>query len=662
VVYSEKHEKVKESRKEKLNRLNPMNRLLRRRSSQTQLDNRNPTLSDDFDPGIIYGTRHPDWSSHPKRMGGDRRSFSPVPIGPGSPGFPPGADGKKRKNSEDRISIGARIGSAPTSPAAAPPGMTLPSPVSPITPPTPLEPEPTEPGEISSAPPSRRGVTLVDHPLALSHHHVVNASRFSFEGSSNVPSATTSVAPSIKIRDPDDASIDESFDLDLDDDLEDDGFARANEGIFLHPPRQEEVEQMEELETVNPPEQDQYTALQAAVEAMNLIMPESSSSGIEELPSMDPRPSVIANPRGLDLSDSDFEFIDSPSELMAYEAEDDDLYYDDGIINELVPPLGQPDPSPLTPEVDPRISLLPQDGSPTSPSPDPTAFPPFINPIGGGLGCTQQNAQFYAPPPPLLTQLLRQYQQQQLTISTTSLPSPVPPSPIYPSSDSYDYDGFDDGPGDDLDLVEAANADALASDSEFYRSEFGTGFFSSPSTYREQHHHGGGAALTPISERSEGGSYRNSLVVGNYGDLAKGEEEKEIGELLRRREVWGTTGGGGGDGGAEWETVAVAAGGVSPGGGVGLGEVAEEEAYEGVEVALRKMEDPPLPPPPPGSPGGGVGLGEVAEEEAYEGVEVALRKMEDPPLPPPPPGLVHPGGRGMVPTKGSFEEEILGGV
>ncbi|KAI5788842.1 hypothetical protein DFH27DRAFT_211901 [Peziza echinospora] len=88
-----------QKRNAKLNLLNPMTLLMRRKSSQPTIPALESTsrkagaraLPDDFDPGIIYGTRHPDWSSPgPKRVAtpveGTRSKSPAVNIRVMSPG------------------------------------------------------------------------------------------------------------------------------------------------------------------------------------------------------------------------------------------------------------------------------------------------------------------------------------------------------------------------------------------------------------------------------------------------------------------------------------------------------------------------------------------------------------------------------------------------
>lgn len=526
---------------------------------------------------------------------------------------------------------------------------------SPLSPQTPISPSFVNPsndvdtdneGELHSSPYDLRPrVTLTDHPLSLPHHVDNNSSRFSFEGSgsdsptgegdSQALGSSSSQAPPSTMRpsvDYDDEDDEDGFQFDLDDfDGEDDGFERANEGMFDMP------NPIQPLNKVKENQQSQLNALQAAVMAMNIGREQQQQNGViigtavsaaDNLNSRGslepPRPistdvgasteedseadsdatgrskSVllagrkrlehIANPRNLDLSDDDLDFIHEDSGLTGYENEgdDDDMYFDDGIISRVLPqdhPNGLPSPPPTTvplsplplnmqaatlspvsplspgsPEVpaqlDPRrYSTLAQDGSiapGTEPLYEPHAFPPFMNPVGGG---------FY-PPNNMSNNLLNNFtldsltsslaalQQQQAalpslnrlsTATADSAPeiSPTPTSPPYPtnlplslSSRYHEDDGFGDDDGfdystlyddpEDPSIIAAANAAALGADQDgFYGSEFG--FFPSSNPQGSASGLGGffvntsaavgpiRPSLTPISERSEG-SYRNSMV------------------------------------------------------------------------------------------------------------------------------------------------------
>ncbi|TGZ78734.1 hypothetical protein EX30DRAFT_350788 [Ascodesmis nigricans] len=617
----------------KLARLNPMSLLLRRRSSQTQAREKEKDLLPEvnFNPGIIYGTRHPDWSEHAVREG---RALSPVVVG---------AEGRGRWEQQQQ----GRVSSPP-----------VPGPVGTDTAGTSLVEEEEEvakdpraesplsfltdnEGDLHPPPPAeaqdighRRGVTLVDHPLASPHHAAQNSSRFSFDESA-VPSA----APSFRKQRGDDDDNDDDdddddddgyeyedegdFQFDMGDGEEDDGFERANEGLF-------------ETHNGAPILQDQVSALQAAVQAMTLgnpalggdpgpgVNPEEEEQAMPNLGARK-RLGNIANPRGLDLTEEDLAFLHEDSGLAGYENEydeddGDDMYYEDGIINRILPlspeqqqqpvisdgahlplqnnlspllPL-QNNPSPLlTPSTDPnaginhhRLSLATNDGS-LSPSPyEPHTFPPFLNPIGGGFTSplnhshqllTNSLALHSLPPAPHRFSTISDPDTPDFGSSHFSSPhySPYPDDIIgaHPLPADYSTDPCSA-------IIAAANAAALTADTDgTYGREFG--FYASTLAPNELGGFFGriGApsqelrlpvrrpSLTPISERSEG-SYRNSLM----SPLSTG----------------------------------------SPGSPI----------------------SPPSPVP------AAVGVGGTL------------------PSPPAPPGLRHPGSRAMLPTKGSFEDGI----
>jgi hypothetical protein len=803
--------------------------LLRRRSSQTVLaqldkDRLRSTgtrdLPDDFDPGIIYGTRHPDWSSHPKRgLEEQRRSLSPVPVGPRSPGLPvKGAGTGLNLDVESAQGIDTRINTSMSPEETRRPISSIDKPLSsspPLASPPPqpvagtetLSP-PITPGTIASPvrPPSalssdadgadtpsserRRGVTLVDHPLALPHHAIMNSSRFSFEESSKSPSAAQSqngrdevYAPVAVDDDNDRSSFVDDFQFDLDNEYDDDdGFERANEGLF-------------ETGFVDN-DADKYSELTAAVKAMDFsirqeeqgigmavsngasIQPNvelaatetitKSSFPVEngdlsimdpqsvaaEEPTKQPSPShrrPMASPRGLDLSDdSDLDYIDGDQGLAGYEDDDDDLYYDDGFIAEMYggPPEDgeqqQPQPQ-LQPQQQPqnltiqspatgdtlgdnifgpdgsataihRLSmattglssgLIPQDGSmatqPDGPTPE---FPPFINPVGGGLGFTPQQHQFYAPNVSgtmlngyalsSLTATLQQYQQQQIGLAgapqspSEGYDSDINERPNFGSSSDMDFDFDYDGELDDDDaMVAAANAEALANDSEgFYGSEFG--FYPSNATgglsYAGGFFGAAGAngdvlrppirrpSLTPISERSES-SYRNSLVFpmagslsggggggwGTVGPLTPGSwgtdggEELSLGQLLQlRRNAWGGSNG-------SMRSSGSAGGGSPVGSPLGWPEMGAKLTTADLAPPATAMETqqqqtmiaPSYAPPPPPPPGMGEQL--IPPEQQTQQND---GKMSPPLHAVPPPGLQHAGNKAMLPTKGSFEDPL----
>ncbi|KAF8422547.1 hypothetical protein EV426DRAFT_606152 [Tirmania nivea] len=193
----------------------------------------------------------------------------------------------------------------------------------------------------------------------------------------------------------------------------------------------------------------------------------------------------------------------------------------------------------------------------------PKAFPPFMNPIGGGVGYQKQLEHFYTPNVmrlnmhglPLALQSLDQslckIQQQQglQTQDSDELDSPAPGfgSEIDPGylqlqqpqhhiqlemGGGEEPMNFDDEDDMDDPMVAAANAEALAYDTDGeYGQEFGFYSASEAGISAEQLFAGGyfGEAgmnlgqprpflvrrpsLTPISERSEC-SYRNSMVFG----------------------------------------------------------------------------------------------------------------------------------------------------
>ncbi|PUU76880.1 hypothetical protein B9Z19DRAFT_1109209 [Tuber borchii] len=302
-------------KKTKLTLLNPMSFLMRRRSWQASsllsdsAKARNAKdLPGDFDPGIIYGTRHLDCSNAPKRGQNEAvrppvngRSISPLPTV--SPLMDPNnkllkvevvADDAGRKSGvygrEGRGSGGYNCTPAvPT--RAAPEPLRVPT-----TNPPPIE-DSHKPGVVESgALPSStgpttqisrassvmssnegdlddekpRGVTLVDLPLSLPHHLMTNSSRFSLEESS--------AAESNK-EEPEEPYNDYDDDGDRD-----------------------------------------------VLPAMN---PEPAAMQPEQ-PSLLQR---LGNPRVLDLnSDSDFDKLEQGDGIAGYGDDDDDLYFDDGII------------------------------------------------------------------------------------------------------------------------------------------------------------------------------------------------------------------------------------------------------------------------------------------------------------------------------------------
>lgn len=664
-----------------------MSLLMRRRSSQPTVEKTKSArdLPDDFDPGIIYGTRHPDWSSGPKR-GDQKQILTPVngrhlppalssPVLAVTPNkllkvevvadespaaraerekrrtpqftehFDDGEPGKPATQPEEekpRTTQRATRSPEPTAAAVprtsaspvvrvrgpppsttststvmrvwGPPPTTAPPPP-PHTPKSVVDPESDNEGELHSPPDAsptdgRPRVSLFDHPLSLPHHIMANSSRFSFEGSSATGESTQDdlnnpdrdETQGYDRFDPDDSDSEQEMDIqDMDGD-DDDGFERANEGLFDG--EATPVMQMGNIGIAV--SRDSTPDPMTPVDSQFM---EVAGSG--ELPSMDPIPGTvvpfpgaggaqmplskrIANPRGYDLSDdSDLDFLEEDG-MAGYEDEEDDMYFDDGIIMEnsyhTAPETGTDSPNneettdnqaithtnPLL-AADPRLSLstvgvssggamLAEDGSMSPTHGSVTtgggagnanqSFPPFLNPIGGGLGCTQEQAQFYAPDgtmleqdgtPMALNSLTRslwmyQREQQRLADAAANAGYESDYHGDYGSQSGYysvdDDDGGVAGYEDDDDtMVAEANAEALAYDTEFYGQEFGFypappsssgsirgdaldeqtaaylgGYFGTP---------GGEVlqrppllrrpSLTPISERSES-SWRNSMV------------------------------------------------------------------------------------------------------------------------------------------------------
>lgn len=626
----------------KRNLLNPMS-LLRRRSSQAGLV-KPDDLPEDFDPGIIYGTRHPDWST-------PRNAHPSLPvISPLSPMV--GADGKilkmevmdadrnQRKLSEDRQSgfvecfddqVGTQspegrqrtIGERGPSILAVPVGIHTDSrPKDQHTMGEVLRPPMTvtvtstvdtlltgmHDNEGDLHPPNteglgerRKGVTLVDHPLALPQHKLINSSRFSFEGSSSTPgSPLPSRPPSHHHSSGDELDLsedEEAFEFDglVDmDDGDDEGFAAANEGIY---------ELQQTLTDLSATTQKTDGNLNVGMSLGNIGLAISSTppkeqateiemlglglSGVTTQPLTPPECKItlaahrrLGNPRRFDLdNDSDIEAMEGEAGLGAYE---DELYFDDGIIGGdnpvyqtpsstadsttprlLTAPLNQIPGSLAIDTSGVRISMFPQDGSMLSSPDTPQNFPPFLNPIGSGpLGFKPQNPAFYAPADPLnplalsnLTYTLQQYQQRQQagegSSGYNSDQNDFPGGGYYSEDETFAGYGEDD---DDDDLVAAANGEVLASDEEgWYGSEFGMfqngqwfGRFdlSRGDTLRPPIRR---SSLTPISERSES-SYRNSLVFPSHwqpqirADSIGNTDDLPLGQLLQlRKQQWSSS-------------------------------------------------------------------------------------------------------------------------
>ncbi|CUS12382.1 unnamed protein product [Tuber aestivum] len=798
----------------KLTLLNPMSLLMRRRSSQASglLGDGAKTksardLPGDFDPGIIYGTRHPDWSSPPKRGQNEAvrppvngRSISPLP--PVSPLMDPNNKLLKVEVVADDAGgggIGERLaelerqrtpvfrehfdeeaeqeqGPTEVGEDATPVAPSIPSGVAPeplripATNPPPIsdldKPKVVEGGILLSSTGSTtgisrassavssnegdlddgkpRGVTLVDHPLSLPHHLMTNSSRFSFEASSAAES-TRGDEPEDPYNDDegddDDREGDElGLELDFVGD-DDEGFSRANEGLFMMPngamygdgdyaedeggvPLALRIDPSHEIGIAL--SKDSPIDINTPTTPLNLM-------GVSQaLPAMDPEPAVVqpeqqslaqrlGNPRGLDLSDdSDFDELEQGDGMVGYEDDDDDLYFDDGIIlddplfqgsvnnpdqeEEVEDPVDkeQRESFPSTLGVSSGGAMQVEDGSLDSlanDSNDGTAgtgggsgygnksFPPFLNPIGGGLGCTQQQAQFYTPDGTVLdghtglplalstlTQQLYQYQKQQQreaeAAAANEINSPGAASGIGSGYESdyaadwgsqsgyYSIDDEEYEPEDaDDSMVAEANAEALAYDTEFYGQEFGFYPVSAapgllPTGDDDESVFAGGyfgrlpelasrpivrrPSLTPISERSEG-SYRNSLVfpISSSRPLsATVPTGEDLGSLISS----------GNNGGAEITLEQLmrlrrnAWGGSNGSLRSSRGSGAHSPvptnssllAQGGISPPPPQMPPPP-PPPPPGFAGGGGGVGA-------------------------PPGLSHPGKNAMLPTKASFED------
>lgn len=715
-----------------------MTLLMRRRSSQPTVEKTKSArdLPDDFDPGIIYGTRHPDWSSGPKR-GDQSQILTPVngrhlPPALSSPVLAvtpnkllkvevvadedPSARAEREKRrtpqftenfnyeeprkpvaqlEEEKPRAGKRTTRSPEPSVVAAVPRTLASPVvrvrgppPPTTvtstimrvwgpPPTTAPPSPShapepvaEPqqdpdtdneGELHSPPDSsptdgRPRVSLFDHPLSLPHHIMANSSRFSFEGSSatgestqdNINNPGRDESQGFDRFDPDDSDSEQEMDPEDMDGDDDDGFERANEGLFGG--EATPVMQMgnigiavsrDSTPDAGTPVDSQFTGV----------------TGSGELPSMDPIPGTvvpfpgaggaqmplskrIANPRGYDLSDdSDLDFLEEDG-MAGYEDEEDDMYFDDGIIMD-----NQYQTAPETSTsgsireettdnhvithtnpllaTDPRLSLstvgvssggamLAEDGSMSPTHGSVTtgggagtanqSFPPFLNPIGGGLGCTQEQAQFYAPDGTMLeqdgtpmalntlTRSLWMYQREQQRLADAAANTGYESDYHGDYSSQSGYYSVDDDDGgvagyedEDDTMVAEANAEALAYDTEFYGQEFG--FYPAPPSSSGSIHgdaldeqtaaYLGGyfgtpggevlqrppllrrPSLTPISERSES-SWRNSMVFPVDGWKGLGAQRPlsalsfgtaspavEDGEQLRRlrRGAWGGSNG-----------------------------------------------------------------------------------------------------------------------
>lgn len=297
--------------------------------------------------------------------------------------------------------------------------------------------------------------------------------------------------------------------------------------------------------------------------------------------------------------DDDSEHEEGVVNIASYENEEDDLYYDDGII------LGDDDGEEqgfgngddyggmesarlelggLPPQVPLTHTSMTGPGLGSSGNDlvvetaslehtiggvrdkdGPSAFPPFMNPIGGGLGYQKQLEHFYTPDVmrlnahglPLSLQTLdqslckiKQQQQGLQRQDSDELDSPAPGfgseiDPGYLSlqqpqhhlqlgvGDGEEPMNFDDEDDMDDPMVAAANAEVLAYDTDGeYGQEFGFYSASEAGNVSAEQLFAGGyfgeagmnlgqprpflvrrPSLTPISERSEC-SYRNSMVFG----------------------------------------------------------------------------------------------------------------------------------------------------
>ena len=629
-----------------------MTLLMRRRSGQSGTLGESSRkagardLPDDFDPGIIYATRHPDWSSPgPKRPpvdvintrgGKDGRALSPAlagmvrgegeehvekqrtPLfkehfgeeettGPkmqvGSQGSPPPqqkkvgvqAGGVKvygppppqpqlalvppaevkapqivqspqmGTTSSPAVSMGTTL--VEKSPLVGPPAIIPATTDCPAINLSPAKSNASSASSFSSAPSEndaypRKGVTLVDHPLALPRHLMNNSSRFSFEASSAAGSS-----PGVE-----DEAAAETGGSQTPIDGNTIGLAMTKDGI-PSPARQQMMEGI---------------GLGLGL-GLGLGMGVATGAYKRQYPRRAPAR----------WRDDDSEDEEGVVNIASYENEEDDLYYDDGII------LGDDDGEEQGFGNDDGYGgmesarlelggLLPQESLTHTPTTGPgfgssgndlavetaslehtiggardkdgpSAFPPFMNPIGGGLGYQKQLEHFYTPDVarlnmhglPLSLQTLDQslckIQQQQQGLRRQDGDELNSPAPGFGSEVDPGYlplqqpqhhlqlgvgggeepMSFDDEDDMDDPMVAAANAEALAYDTDGeYGQEFGFYSTSDAGNLSAEQIFAGGyfgepgmnlgqpraflvrrPSLTPISERSEC-SYRNSMVFG----------------------------------------------------------------------------------------------------------------------------------------------------
>ena len=640
----------------KLNILSSMTLLMRRRTGQSGTLGESSRkagardLPDDFDPGIIYATRHPDWSSPgPKRppvdvinarAGKDGRALSPAlagmvrgegeehmerqrtPLfrehfgeeratGPkmqvGSQGSPPPQQKKvgvqaggvrvygppppqpqsglvppaevktpqmvqspqMGTTSSPAVSMGTTL--VEKSPPVGTPMIITTTTDSPAINLAPAKSNASSTSSSSSAPSEnddayppirRKGVTLVDHPLSLPRHLMNNSSRFSFEASS-----ATGSSPGIEDE------------------------PAAGTGGSQTPTDGNTIGLAMTKDGASPTRPQMMGGI-----GLGLGLGLGAGAGVGVGTATGAYKRQFPKRAPARWRDEDSEDEGGVVDIASYENEEDDLYYDDGIIlgdddgeeqgfgnggdygGMRLELGGLPPQAPLThtPMTGPVLESSGDDLAVETASLEhtiggvrdtdgPSAFPPFMNPIGGGLGYQKQLEHFYTPDVmrlnthglPLALQTLDQslckVQQQQQGLQrqdSDELDSPAPGfgseiDPGYISlqqpqlhlqlgvGDGEEPMNFDDEDDMDDPMVAAANAEALAYDTDGeYGQEFG--FYSANeagNVSAEQLFAGGyfGEAgmnlgqprpflvrrpsLTPISERSEC-SYRNSMVFG----------------------------------------------------------------------------------------------------------------------------------------------------